>query len=69
LGTKTHFQAGRHENKEKLFFYFGLLILLPSQIQFLDIENPKNQKNRLLLFHMRYKRNVLGWLFRLGKKH
>jgi hypothetical protein len=32
---------GRHENKEKLRFYFGLRILLPIQIQLLDIENPK----------------------------
>jgi hypothetical protein len=40
---KTHFRAGRHENKEKRLFYFGLRILLAAiQIQLLDIENPKN---------------------------
>jgi hypothetical protein len=38
---KTHFRAGRHENKEKRLFYFGLKILLPIQIQFLEIENQK----------------------------
>jgi hypothetical protein len=41
---KTRFQAGRHENKEKRLFYFGLRILLPIQIQLLDIVNPKNPK-------------------------
>jgi hypothetical protein len=41
---KTHFRAERHENKEKHLFYFGLGILLPIQIQFLDIQNPKNPK-------------------------
>jgi hypothetical protein len=38
---KTHYWAGRHESKEKCIFYFGLRILLPIQIQLLDIENPK----------------------------
>jgi hypothetical protein len=32
----------RQENKENRLFYFGLL--LPIQIQFLKIENPKNPK-------------------------
>jgi hypothetical protein len=41
---KTHFCIGRHENKEKCRFYFGLRILLPMQIQLLEIENPKNPK-------------------------
>jgi hypothetical protein len=36
---KTHFRIGRHENKEKRLFYFGLL---PFKIQ--EIENPKNPK-------------------------
>jgi hypothetical protein len=38
---KTLFRAGRHENKEKRLFYFGLRILLPIQIQLLEIENKK----------------------------
>jgi hypothetical protein len=38
------FRTGRHQNKEKLLFYFGLRILLPIQIQQLDIENPNNPK-------------------------
>jgi hypothetical protein len=37
---KTLFRAGKHENKEKRLFFFGLRILLPIQIQLLDIENP-----------------------------
>jgi hypothetical protein len=41
---KTHFRIGRHENKEKRLFYFGLRILLPIQIQLLETENPKNPK-------------------------
>jgi hypothetical protein len=41
---KTHFRAGRQENKEKRLFYFGMRILFPIQIQLLDIGNPKNQK-------------------------
>jgi hypothetical protein len=45
LGPQTHFWAGRHENKEKRLLYFGLTILLPIQIQLLDIENPKKSKN------------------------
>jgi hypothetical protein len=36
---KTHFRIGKHENKEKLLFYFGLRIPLPFQIQ---LENPRN---------------------------
>jgi hypothetical protein len=42
--SKTDFRKGRHENKEKRLFYFGLRILLPIQIQLLEIENPKNPK-------------------------
>jgi hypothetical protein len=38
---KTHFHVGRHENKEKRLFYFGLRIFLPIQIQLKEIENPK----------------------------
>jgi hypothetical protein len=30
---KTHFRAGRHENKEKRLFYFDLRILMPIQIK------------------------------------
>jgi hypothetical protein len=41
---KTNFQVGRHANKEKHLLYFGLRILLPIQIQLLDIKNPKNLK-------------------------
>jgi hypothetical protein len=41
---KTRFREGRHENKEKRLFYVGLKILLPIQIQLLEIENPKNSK-------------------------
>jgi hypothetical protein len=48
---KTHFQTGRHENKEKRFLYFGLynfgLILLLWSVLYitlLEIENPKNPK-------------------------
>jgi hypothetical protein len=41
---KTHFQVGRHENKVIRHFYFGLRILLPIQIQLLEIENPKKPK-------------------------
>jgi hypothetical protein len=37
-------RAGKHENTEKLLYYFGLRILLPIQIQLLDIENPKHPK-------------------------
>jgi hypothetical protein len=44
LASKTDFRKGRHENKEKRLFYFGLRILLPIQIQLLEIENPKNPK-------------------------
>jgi hypothetical protein len=40
----THFWAGRHENKEKRTYYFGLRILLPIKIQVLDVENPKKSK-------------------------
>jgi hypothetical protein len=40
----THFWAGRHQNKEKHLFYFGLQMLLLIQIQLLDIENPKHPK-------------------------
>jgi hypothetical protein len=36
---KTNFRTGRHENKEKRLFYFGLL---PMKIQLWKIENPKN---------------------------
>jgi hypothetical protein len=47
---KTPFRAGRHENKEKSLFYFGLRIRLPIQIQLLDIEKKsKKSKNRLPL--------------------
>jgi hypothetical protein len=41
---KHHFPIGRHDNKEKRLFYFGLRIRLPIQIQLLNIENPKNPK-------------------------
>jgi hypothetical protein len=34
-------RIGRHENKEKRFFYFCLRILLQIQIHLLEIENPK----------------------------
>jgi hypothetical protein len=33
--------AGSHENKEKRLSCFGLRLLLPVQIQLLEIENPK----------------------------
>jgi hypothetical protein len=39
---KAPFWAERHENKDKRSSYFGHRILLPIQIQLLDIENPKN---------------------------
>jgi hypothetical protein len=42
----THFRIGRHENKEKRLFYFGLRILLAIQIQLLKIENPKNREKK-----------------------
>jgi hypothetical protein len=42
---KPYFWAGRHENKEKRLFYFGLKILSPIQIQSLDIENPTIKKS------------------------
>jgi hypothetical protein len=35
------FRIGRHENKKKHLFYFGFRILLPIQIQLLEIENLK----------------------------
>jgi hypothetical protein len=38
---KTHFRTSRQENKEKRLLYFGLRIILPIQIQLLDIENTK----------------------------
>jgi hypothetical protein len=38
---KTHFRAGRHENKEKRLIYCDLIIFLPIQIQFLEIGNLK----------------------------
>jgi hypothetical protein len=44
LGPKSHFRIGRLDNKEKRLFYFGLMILLPIQIQVLEIENTKNLK-------------------------
>jgi hypothetical protein len=40
----THFRIGRHENKVKHLFYFGLAIILPNQIQLLDIETIKKRK-------------------------
>jgi hypothetical protein len=43
LGPKTHFREGRHENKEKRFFYLGFRILLLIQIQLLEIENPNKK--------------------------
>jgi hypothetical protein len=39
---ETHLRTGRHANKEKRLCNFGVRILLPIQIQLLDIENPKN---------------------------
>jgi hypothetical protein len=48
--SKTHFRAGRLENKEKRLFYFGLSILLAIQIQLLEIENPKKSKNQLHMY-------------------
>jgi hypothetical protein len=44
LARKTHFRAGRPENKKTRLFYFRLGILLPIQIQLSDIENLKNPK-------------------------
>jgi hypothetical protein len=44
---KTHLRIGGHENKEKHLFYFGLRILLPIQIQWLEIENPKIDEKKL----------------------
>jgi hypothetical protein len=40
---KNRFRAGRHKNKGKRCFYFGLRIriLFPIKIQLLDIENLK----------------------------
>jgi hypothetical protein len=38
LGPKTHFRVGRHENKEKRFFYFCLRIHLPISCYQLKIE-------------------------------
>jgi hypothetical protein len=38
---KTHFQAGRSKNKENRLLYFGLRILLTTQVQLLDIEKKK----------------------------
>jgi hypothetical protein len=38
LAQKTHFQAGRSKNKENRLLYFGLRILLTTQVQLLDIE-------------------------------
>jgi hypothetical protein len=43
VGPKTHFWALRHE-KEKRIYYVGLRIILPIQIQLLNIENPKKSK-------------------------
>jgi hypothetical protein len=49
LAQQTHFRAGRHENKEMHLFYFGLRILLPTQIQLLLVrhksKNPINLIN------------------------
>jgi hypothetical protein len=41
---KNHFLVVSHENKEKRRFYFGLRIILPIQIQLLEIKNPNNPK-------------------------
>jgi hypothetical protein len=45
LGQKSHFRTGRHAIKETHLFYIGLRIILPIQIQLLDIKNPKIQKS------------------------
>jgi hypothetical protein len=62
LGPKTHFRVGRHENKGKRQFYFGLRILLPIQIQLLDIESPKNPKIESpyypALYYFQWKENL-----------
>jgi hypothetical protein len=45
FGTlKTHGRAGRHENKVKRIFYFGLRILWLILAQLLEIESLKNSK-------------------------
>jgi hypothetical protein len=45
--SKTHFRIGKHENKEKRFFYVVLRILL--SIQKFSRLKLKIKKNRLLL--------------------
>jgi hypothetical protein len=52
LVHKTRLRIGRHENKEKHPFYFGLSINLLIQNQLLDIENPKNPEiDSPFIFH------------------
>jgi hypothetical protein len=41
---KIHFRIGRHENKEKCRFCFGLSILLKIKIHLLKIVNKKIKK-------------------------
>jgi hypothetical protein len=44
VGPINSFPAGRHQNKEKSIFFFGLRFILPIQIKLLAIGNPKNPK-------------------------
>jgi hypothetical protein len=41
---KTDFRIKRYENKEARLCYFDLRILLPIQMQLVEIENPKKRK-------------------------
>jgi hypothetical protein len=51
LAPKSPFSKGRRENKEKRLFYFAIIILLPIQIQLLDLENPKDPKMVKKILH------------------
>jgi hypothetical protein len=51
LAPKSPFRIGRRENKEKRLFYFAIIILLPIQIQLLDLENPKDPKMVKKILH------------------
>jgi hypothetical protein len=44
LASKTHFRAGRHDNKENAFSTLVIEFLLLNQNQLLEIKNPKNSK-------------------------
>jgi hypothetical protein len=50
--SNTHFYIGRHKNKEKCLCCFGFRILLPIQIQLLEIEKPN--KNRIPQLYIIY---------------